>query len=277
MPRHLVCLTFDFDVVSGFMARGMTTPTPMSRGEFGLVGARRILALLKKYDIKATWFVPGHTLESFPDNCRELHEAGHEIAHHGWTHVPPANLTREQEEAEMVRANAAIKKLTGKYARGYRSCSWDLSANTVELLLKHGFLYDTSMMGHDTTPYFARIGDRIDLHQPFVFGKPTSLIELPISWTLDDYPHFEFVRTPTSILPGLSPASGVLENWVNDFTYMTRTEDWGVITYTCHPFVIGRGHRMMMLEELIKTVRAGGAEFATMEAVAAEWRGRSGS
>ena len=277
MPRHLVCLTFDFDVVSGFMARGMTTPTPMSRGEFGLVGARRILALLKTYDIKATWFVPGHTLESFPDNCREVHEAGHEIAHHGWTHVPPANLTREDEEAEMVRANAAIQRLTGQPARGYRSCSWDLSGNTVDLLIKHGFLYDTSMMGNDYTPYFARLGDTVELQSPFVFGRQTGLVELPISWTLDDYPHFEFVRTPTTILPGLSAASGVLENWVNDFTYMARQLEWGVITYTCHPFVIGRGHRMMMLEELISKVRAGGAVFTTMEAAAREWLARKPS
>jgi len=76
MPRHLVCLTFDFDVVSGWIARGMTTPTPISRGEMGLIGAKRILALLARHDIRTTWFVPGHTIESFPDAAKEVVDAG---------------------------------------------------------------------------------------------------------------------------------------------------------------------------------------------------------
>jgi peptidoglycan/xylan/chitin deacetylase (PgdA/CDA1 family) len=94
---------------------------------------------------------------------------------------------------------------------------------------------------------------------------------MPISWTLDDYPHFEFVRTNTTILGGLKPASGVLENWYDDFDYMTRIMDWGIITYTCHPFVIGRGHRMLMLERLIGKLKARGAVFLTMETAVREW------
>jgi len=253
----------------------MTSPTPISRGEFGLVGARRILKLLKSYAIPATWFIPGHTIETFPDACRQVAAAGHEIGHHGWTHVPPAAMTREQEEAGLVRANAQIKKLTGRFARGYRSPSWDLSPHSVDLLLKHGFVYESSMMGDDYTPYRVRQGDVITLEEPAVFGRPTKLIELPISWTLDDYPHFEFVRTPTSVLPGLMNAESVLGNWIADFEYMTRAVDWGVITYTFHPFVIGRGHRMLVLERLIRTLKEGGAEFLTMEAAAAAFDKRA--
>jgi peptidoglycan/xylan/chitin deacetylase (PgdA/CDA1 family) len=275
MPRHIVCLTFDFDAMSGFIARGMTTPTPISRGEFGVVASERILAMLKRFAIATTWFIPGHTLETYPDACAKVCGDGHEVGHHGWTHVPPANLSREQEEHGLVRANEAIRRLTGKYARGYRSPSWDLSTHTIELLLKHGFLYESSMMGNDYLPYRARLGDIIALEEPAHLGRETELIEMPISWTLDDYPHFEFVRTPTAILGGLKPASGVLENWYDDFDYMTRILDWGVITYTCHPFVIGRGHRMLMLELLIEKLRARGAVFATMEEAAREWQQRS--
>lgn len=275
MPRHIVCLTFDFDVMSGFISRGMTTPTPISRGEFGVVGAERLLALLKNFDISSTWFIPGHTLETYPEPCRRVFAAGHEIAHHGWTHVPPAALTREQEEAGLMRANTVIHKLTGQYARGYRSPSWDLSPHTIELLLKHGFFYESSMMGHDYLPYRARQGDVIELESPAVFGPETSLIEMPVSWTLDDYPHFEFVRTPTSVLPGLQNAGGVLANWFDDFDYMTRIVDWGVITYTCHPFVIGRGHRMLMLERLVEMLKKRGAIFCTMEDAAREWSKRA--
>jgi peptidoglycan/xylan/chitin deacetylase (PgdA/CDA1 family) len=271
MARHIVCLTFDFDAMSGFIARGMTTPTPISRGEFGVVASERILALLRRHEVPTTWFIPGHTIETYPAASAKVVEAGHEIGHHGWTHVPPANLSREAEEAGLVRGNEAIKKLSGQVARGYRSPSWDLSPHTIELLLKHGFLYESSMMGHDYLPYRARQGDVIDLEKPAILGPETKLVEMPISWTLDDYPHFEFVRTSTAILGGLKPASGVLENWYDDFDYMTRIMDWGIITYTCHPFVIGRGHRMLMLERLIEKLRARGAVFLTMEAAMREW------
>ena len=274
--RHIVCLTFDFDAMSGFIARGMTSPTPISRGEFGPdVATPRLLALLKKHKIPTSWYIPGHTLESYPARCQDVFAAGHEIGHHGWTHVPPALLTRGQEEAGLVRANEQIKKLTGRYARGYRSPSWDLSPHSVELLIKHGFTYDSSMMGDDYTPYRVRQGDVIELEKPAVFGKTTKLIEMPISWTLDDYPHFEFIRTKDWILPGLMNTNLVLENWVNDFQYLKKNLQWGVITYTFHPFVIGRGGRMLMLEKLIKTLKAGGAVFMTLENAVAEYAKRA--
>jgi len=275
VAKHIVCLSFDFDAISGWIARGMGTPTPVSRGEFGVIGAARILALLKKHAIPATWFIPGHTLETYPEACGRVLEAGHEIGHHGWTHRPPASLSREEEEAELVRANEEIKKLTGRHARGYRSPSWDLSPHSVELLLKHGFYYESSMMGNDHSPYRVRLGDRIELQKPAVFGKESRLIEMPVSWSLDDYPHFEFVRTQSSVLPGLKDAGGVLANWIDDFLYMKRETDWGIITYTFHPFVIGRGHRMMALEGLVDRLAAEGAEFMRMDAAAESFDRRS--
>jgi peptidoglycan/xylan/chitin deacetylase (PgdA/CDA1 family) len=266
VPRHIVCLTFDFDTQSGFIARGMTTPTPLSRGEFGLVGAQRILALLKSSGIRATWFVPGFTIESHPGACEAVVQDGHEVAHHSWAHVPPAQQSREEEEADLVRANEAIARLTGCKARGYRSPSWDLSENTIDLLLAHGFHYDSSLMGADYWPYRARRGDLAELGKPFGFGAETALIEMPI----DDYPHFEFVRTPTTVLPGLQSARTVMETWRDEFSYMQRTVEWGVLTYTMHPYVIGRGYRMLALEGLVNDLAAAGAVFMTMEAAAAE-------
>ena len=270
VPRHIVCLTFDFDTQSGFIARGMTTPTPLSRGEFGLIGARRILALLKSSGIRATWFVPGFTIESHPGACEAVVQDGHEVAHHSWAHVPPAQQSREEEEADLVRANEAIARLTGRKARGYRSPSWDLSENTIDLLLAHGFRYDSSLMGADYWPYRARRGDLAELGKPFGFGAETALIEMPISWSLDDYPHFEFVRTPTTVLPGLQSARTVMETWRDEFSYMQRTVEWGVLTYTMHPYVIGRGYRMLAFEDLVEKIAAEGAIFMTMEAAAAE-------
>jgi len=271
MARHIVTVGFDFDAMSGFIARGMTSPTPISRGEFGPVAVPRILALLAKYRIHASWFIPGHTLETYPMQCRQVADAGHEIGHHGWTHQPPNDLTREQEEEGLARANEQIRKLTGANARGYRSPAWDLSPHSVELLLKHGFSYDSSMMGNDYLPYRVRQGDRIELEKPAVFGKATKLIEMPVSWTLDDYPHFEFLRTREWVLPGLMNASLVLENWVDDYLYMKQNLDWGILNYTFHPYVIGRGHRMMALEKLLRTLAEQGAQFLTMDEAAREY------
>ncbi|HZQ14304.1 MAG TPA: polysaccharide deacetylase [Pseudolabrys sp.] len=271
MPRHIVCLTFDFDTQSGFIARGMTTPTPLSRGEFGgAVGARRILDLLNSRGIKATWFIPGFTIESWPRQCDAVVAGGHEVAHHSWAHIPPATQTRDEEEADLARANEAIARLTGAKARGYRSPSWDLSEHTVELLLAHGFVYDSSLMGADYLPYRARRGDVARLGEPFTFGQPTALIEMPISWSLDDYPHFEFVRTPQSVLAAMQPARAVMQSWLDEYIYMSKSTDWGVLTYTMHPYVIGRGSRMLALEGLVDRLINEGAVFMTMEEAARE-------
>ncbi len=266
MANHIVCLTFDFDVMSGHIARGRTTPTPISRGEFGIVGAGRILSLLKSQEISSTWFIPGFTIETYPEACVQIAAAGHEVAHHGWTHVPPDLLNLEQEEYEMILANEAIEKLCGRKAQGYRSPAWDLSPNTLDLLVKHGFFYESSMMGHDYLPYRVRQKDVIELHEPMQFGEETPLIEMPISWSQDDHPHFEMRNDLRR--SGHRNANSVMENWIDDFVYMTRYTDWGIITYTCHPYVIGRGHRMLMLERFVTKLRALGAEFMSMESAA---------
>src|ERR1700704_2384669 len=181
VPRHIVCLTFDFDTQSGFIARGMTTPTALSRGEFGLTGARRILDFLKSHGLRSTWFTPGFTIESHPKICEEVVAAGHEIGHHSWAHIPPATQTRAEEEADLVRANEAIQKLTGAKARGYRSPSWDLSDNTLDLLVAPASPTARSWGAPDFCPSGPRGGDKAELGKPFRFGEETRLIELPIS------------------------------------------------------------------------------------------------
>jgi peptidoglycan/xylan/chitin deacetylase (PgdA/CDA1 family) len=275
MPRHIVCLTFDHDHVSGLIARGMTSPTAISRGEYDIVVIPRLVALLERYGIKATFFTPGHTIDSTPGAVTPYVEAGHELAHHGWTHRLPVNLSRDEEEEEIVRGNESIKRISGRTARGYRSPAWDLSPHSIDLLLKHGIQYDSSLMGNDYDCYYARQGDVAELMKPLVRGRETALVEMPISWSLDDYPAFEYMRLPNgSVQQGLMNATAVLENFVDDFTYMTRVCDYGILTYTFHPHIIGRGHRMMMLERLIQRLIEGGAVFTTMEAAMQDWLAR---
>ena len=130
----------------------------------------------------------------------------------------------------------------------------------MELLLRRGFVYDSSLMGHDHLPYRARVGDVITPDRPIEFGKPSDLWELPISWSLDDFPRFEYFRGN-----GLRRASEVLHDWLEDFAYLKEQETRGVLTYTLHPFVIGRGHRFRMLRSLLHSLREQGAEFVTAE------------
>ena len=270
---HVACLTFDFDVLSPWIYRDQVTPTSLSRGEFGLVGARRLLTFLRDEGIASTWFIPGHTIDSFPEACRAVVDAGHEIGHHGWLHEPPADLgSREAELAVLDRGLQSIRNLTGAGPAGYRSPSWDLSPWTVDLLLERGFVYDSSLMGDDSTPYRCRSGDLVSRDQPFVRGPETDLWEIPISWSLDDYPHFEHVRGRQ---PGLMNARDVLENWVSDAVWLRNNQDRGVLTYTMHPQVIGRGHRLVMLTALVGSLRDLGFRFLTMQEALASWQKRS--
>ncbi len=265
MARHIVCLSYDFDVESGFISRGLTSPTPLSRGEFGVVGSKRILSLLASHNIPTTWFVPGFTIETYPEACEAVVKGGHEIGHHSWAHIAPASQTLEEEEADMVRASESIERLTGKRAIGYRSPAWDLSDNTLNLLLKYGFEYDSSMMGGDYVPYPVRQGDHVKLGEPVRFGTPTSLIEMPISWHLDDHPHFEYWRLPNTVNPGLQSARVVMDSWLDEFRYFKKATDFGILTYTMHPYVLGRGNRMLAFEGFVESLIKEGAEFMTMQ------------
>ena len=276
MARHLVCLTFDFDVVSSWIYRGLNSPTQISRGEFGLIGAERILKLLERQGIASTWFIPGHTIDNYPSACERVHAAGHEIGHHGYLHEPPATLgTRDAEDAVLRRGNDSILRLTGGPAVGYRSPSWDLSEHTVDLLLERGFSYDSSMMANDHHPYFARRNDIFVADRPIVEGPTTSLVEVPVSWTLDDFPHFEYRRFDNQLQEGLRRAGDVLDNFVDDFRYLKQVEEWGVLTYTFHPQVIGRGHRMLLLERLVEFLQSEGAIFVRMVDAVEEFRART--
>lgn len=276
MARHIACLSFDFDAWSGLTARGLTTPTPISRGEFCAVAVPRILKLLDKHKITSTFFIPGIVMETYPDLTRQIHDSGHELGNHGWTHFPPSTLEPAEEEYDLVRSSDLVESLTGRRPTGYRSASFDLSPVTAELLEKHGFVYESSMMGHDHSPYFIRIGDKVDPKKRLELGRTSKLVELPVSWNLDDFPHFEFLRTPQQLMPGLQWAGGVLQNWTEDFQYMHQTEEWGALIFTFHPYVIGRGHRMIMLEKLIVALQEMNAVWLSMEATALEFLKREG-
>lgn len=276
MPKHYVCITLDFDSVSLWQAMGQTGPSAISRGEFGVIAAQRLLRLFAEFQVPTTWFIPGLTIDTYPDICSSIAADGHEIGHHGYHHIAPAQLDRDAELQQLDMGIARIEQICGRAPRGYRSPAWELSKNTVELLLSRNFVYDSSMMGHDHLPYRARQGDVVTQEQPIQFGTPSELWELPISWSLDDFPHFEYFRGN-----GLRPAAGVLQNWLEDFRFMQEETDrsggQGVLTYTLHPFVIGRGHRLRMLRTLLTELKDLGANFLTAEQAIASFAAEPGA
>jgi peptidoglycan-N-acetylglucosamine deacetylase len=244
--RLSVCLSFDFDAMSVWIA-GTDNPATISRGEFGAVAVPRILSLLERHDARATFFVPGHTALAYPDIVREIAAAGHEIGHHGWVHENPAEQGPEGERAVFERALEALDTVAGVRPTGYRSPAADFSRDTIDVLLEYGMRYDSSCSGSDFTPYYLRQGDRWSKTGPYEFGEPADLVELPFSWLLDDFPHFEFeVGWSTE----QSPPSTVREIWQGEFDYAYEHCLGGVFGLTMHPQVIGRGSRLMMLEGL---------------------------
>jgi peptidoglycan/xylan/chitin deacetylase (PgdA/CDA1 family) len=272
MKNVTVCLTFDFDAMSvwigTFHAR---SPSAISRGEFGKVGAERLLGMLRERDLPSTWFIPGHTVDAFPMTVEAIAASGHEIGHHGYFHERPK--TSEDEARDFDRASAALKRITGSAPVGYRSPAAGLMPSTLQCLVQRGFLYDSSMMGNDFSPYYCRVGDEAPNDGPYVWGRETNLVELPFTWGLDDFPAFEYIATRNGVNPGFAAPSRIYEIWSGDFDYLYERLGEGVYILTMHPQTIGRGHRLMMLERLIEHIRGrDGVSFKTMGEVASEFR-----
>ncbi len=162
MPTRCA-LTFDFDAMSVWLGSYKTrNPSMVSRGEFGAIAVPRILDLLGKHRLPGTFCIPGHTALAYPDIVKRIRDEGHEIVHHGWVHENPAEFDEAGERENIEKGLEALHKAAGVRPKGYRSPSWDFSERTIKILLDYGFSYDSSLMGSDFIPYYARIDDRFD-------------------------------------------------------------------------------------------------------------------
>ena len=261
-----VSLTFDFDAESAWLgAFGGDTPSALSRGAYGAnEGVPRILQLLEKYDLPATFFIPGDTCDRHPDVVRSIASAGHEIGHHGYLHEAPHLLTVEEERRMIERGLDAIQRTTGTTPTGYRSPSWELSKATFGLLVEYGFGYDASQLARDR-PYW--VEDQ---------GAQTDVVEVPSAWELTDSAHFLFAYNPIYLM-GMSGPSKVEEIWREDFDGAYDEGGDGCYVLTMHPQIIGRHHRMQMLERIIQHIHGfDGVWFAQMRDIANDFRSRSG-
>jgi peptidoglycan/xylan/chitin deacetylase (PgdA/CDA1 family) len=263
MARATVCLTVDFDAVSPWLHAGDfgDSPVQRSRGRFGAeVGAPRLLDLFDRLDVPTTWFVPGHTIDSFPEPCERVVDAGHEIGHHGWSHTPPSEYeSREAERADIARGIESVENLTGSAPAGYRSPSWDFSPHTVSLLNEFGFDYSSSGMAREFEPY-ELTDEHAPAEEPYELGEPLGITEVPVSWQRDDYPALAFSGNRA-----FSDEAAVFDHWRRQFDWMYENIDGGIYVLTLHPQVSGRSPRPGMLRELIEHMAAKPAvELATV-------------
>jgi peptidoglycan-N-acetylglucosamine deacetylase len=289
MAKEILCgFGVDVDAVAGWLGSygGEDSPDDISRGLFaGEVGSLRLLKLFERFGIKTTWFIPGHSIETFPQQMKAVAQAGHEIGIHGYSHENPIAMTPEQEEAVLDKCIDLVTKLQGKRPTGYVAPWWEFSAVSNELLIKKGIKYDHSLMHNDFQPYYVRVGDswtKIDYAKkpeswmkPLVRGHETNLIEIPASWHLDDLPPMMFIKKAPNSHGFVSPYA-IEEMWRDQFDWVYREYDYAVFAMTIHPDVSGRPHVLMMLERLYHhIIRHPGVRFCTMNEMADDFAKRS--
>lgn len=251
-----VMLCFDVDAETLWLqgdSSGADRPGMLSLGTYGArVGVPLILDLLRRRGLKATFFIPGWTAEHHREQLVSVVEQGHEVGHHGWLHEPIEELTRDEEADILSRGIEALTSLTGQPPAGYRSPGWEFTPHTLDLLHEAGFRYSSNLMSH-FLPW---------LH------PSTDLIELPVSWVLDDAPFFLF--GPERFQRPIAPAEHALTAWLEEFRGIYRFG--GLFTLTMHPQLIGRPGRILILERLIDEIlRYPDVWFATGDEIARYW------
>ncbi|KAF2100590.1 NAD(P)-binding protein [Rhizodiscina lignyota] len=300
-----VAISVDFDAVSGWLGTGQSPDNSLadySSGFFSAyVGVRRLLRLFKRLNVsdKITWFIPGHSMESFPEQTKAILASGCELGLHGYCHEGAAQLTESQEREVLEKCIQLAEGLTGKKPRGYRAPLYQLRENTIRLLEEHGFLYDSSLTHYDSTPYYVPRSQPITppnyrqmssakqwmkpLPQP---EQPTdrTLVELPANWYGEDMTPLQYwPHTPNS--QGYVDARVVEKMWMDRFEWLQRErddkaveegEEMTLFSLILHPDTSGMAHVIGMVERFLMWVRQKGdaeVEWCSCGEVAERWKG----
>jgi len=290
MAKEIFCaFGVDLDAVAGWLGSygGEDSPDDISRGLCaGEVGTPRLLELFRRHDLRTTWFVPGHSIETFPEQIDAIVAAGHEVGVHGYSHENPIAMSREQETEVLDKCIALVEEVTGRRPTGYVAPWWEFSRVTNELLLERGIKYDHSLMHRDFEPYYVRVGDSWtpidyaapsahDWMKPLVRGDETNLVEIPANWYLDDLPPMMFIKASPNSHGFVNPRH-LEEMWRDQFDWVYREQDYGVVTFTVHPDVSGRPQVLLMLERLIAHVNGHeGVRWATFDEIADDFLARN--
>ncbi|MFE2937797.1 polysaccharide deacetylase [Streptomyces sp. NPDC059255] len=280
----LVAYGVDVDAVGGWLGSygGEDSPCDISRGLFaGEVGVPRMLELFRRRGMTTTWFWPGHSIETFPEEFEACTAAGHEIGVHGYSHENPIAMSRTQESDILDHCIDLITTRTGRRPTGYVAPWWEFSPVTNELLLERGIAYDHSLMHRDFEPYYVRVGDswsKIDYDRPaeewmkpLERGEETDLVEIPANWYLDDLPPMMFVKASPNSHGFVSPRD-LEQMWRDQFDWVYRENDYAVFTMTVHPDVSGRPQNLLMHERLIDHINSHeGVRWVTFDEIATDF------
>ena len=258
--RGALALTFDVDAESAILAVDPAYAarlTTMSHQAYGpKVGVPRILRMLERTGVRGSFFVPGLTADRYPGTVEAILAAGHELGHHGYSHVPYHALSDDEQRRDVERALATLERITGHRPEGFRAPWWELTNSTPALLAELGFSWDSSMMDDDS-PYLMDTGQGI-------------LAELPVHWMLDDWEQYAFLPDPHIGAVIESPAK-VLDLWTSELDALAA--EGGLTVLTSHPFLSGRASRVATLERVIEHARAtGGIWIAPLGEIAAHTR-----
>ena len=239
--RVAVLLSFDVDNETVALRFGEPNAGTLSQGQYGArQGLGRVVRLLDRHRIPATFFIPSVSLALAPEMADAIKRSGrHEFGVHGWIHEMNATLPDSVERALLVRALAELTRMTGTRPTGYRAPSWNFSPNTLTILRDLGFRYESSLMADDS-PY--------ELLQD---GQPTGLVELPVEWILDDAPLFNPLGERYA-----SPRD-VARVWMDEFD--KAYEEGTMLVLTMHPHIVGHRSRIVALEQLVAYIRGKGA------------------
>lgn len=284
MPKQkdiILAYGVDFDAVAGWLGSygGEDSPSDISRGVFaGEVGVERLLKLFDKYHLRTSWFIPGHSVETFPEQSKMIVDAGHEVGLHGYSHENPLAMNRTQEEDVLKKSIELIEGISGKKPSGYVAPWWEFSNHTLDLLLQYGIKYDHSLMHRDFHPYYVRKGGswtKIDFSRsaqswmkPLVRGEVTDLVEIPANWHLDDMIPLMYMKNNANS-HGFANPRDVEAVWKDQFDWVYREYDYAVFPMTIHPDVSGRPQNLLMHERLIEYFNSHkGVRWATLDEIA---------
>lgn len=251
--RIAVMLTFDFDaeLLRASVTGGTIGFSDLSRGRYGPdEGLKRILAMLKRQGLRATFFVPGAVCERYPEQVAAIAAQGHELAYHGYMHDAYVDMQEEDEEANMKKSESLLKSFSGSAPVGYRGPLDLLPLCSPALMKKRGYLYDSTLKDCD----WAYLYDEDD--------PASSVVELPTDPSLDDFSFFYFSYADEATITCTYPPAYVRQIWQDNFDELAEEGD-KVMVLKLHPQLIGRASRVRMLEGFIEYMKASGAWIVT--------------
>lgn len=238
--RCAVALSFDSDHETNELREGGDSPGKLSQGQYGnRQGVPRIVEILKRHNVPASFYVPAVTAMLYPDEQRNLAAQGHEIGIHGWIHERNSVLPIDAERDLMQRSFEVLKKITGVEPVGMRTPSWDFSPNTLRLAKELGLIYDSSLMAD------------VDCYELLMDEKPTGVVELPVEWIRDDAVYFNMNRF--AALRPYTPPTDVFDIFKREFD--AAYAEGGLFQLTMHPHIIGYRSRVWMLDALIRHIQ----------------------